>query len=119
MYVDSFILAVPEDKKAEYRRVAEIFLDVAKDYGVVQAFENWEADVPDGDVTDYRKAVQAQPGEKVVQSWMIWPDKAAREAAHEKMYDDPRFSEMGEMPFDGKRMVIGSFEPLVTYPPGG
>ena len=30
------------------------------------------------------------------------------------MMADPRMKEFGEMPFDGKRMVIGGFEPIFT-----
>ena len=35
----------------------------------------------------------------------------ARDAANEKFMSDPRMAEMGkDMPFDGKRMIIGGFE---------
>ena len=78
-------------------------------------FENWELDVPDGKLTDYRKAVQARPGEKIVLSWVIWPDREAGAKAHKEMYADPRMAGLGEMPFDGKRMIMGGFEPIVAY----
>jgi uncharacterized protein YbaA (DUF1428 family) len=29
------------------------------------------------------------------------------------MMEDPRMEEFGEMPFDGKRMIYGGFEPVV------
>jgi len=29
------------------------------------------------------------------------------------MMSDPRMAEIGEMPFDGKRMIFGGFEPMV------
>ncbi|MGE5952390.1 MAG: DUF1428 family protein, partial [Qipengyuania vulgaris] len=45
--------------------------------------------------------------------WVTWPDKATAEAAEKKMMQDPRMEEFGDMPFDGKRMVYGSFEPIV------
>jgi uncharacterized protein YbaA (DUF1428 family) len=36
-----------------------------------------------------------------------------RDAANEKMRNDPRMKAMGEsMPFDGKRMVFGGFVPI-------
>ena len=44
----------------------------------------------------------------------MWPDKATCDAAHDKMMSDERMKNMGEMPFDGKRMVFGGFEPLVV-----
>lgn len=112
MYIQGFIVPVPADKKEEYRAVAQKFADLMKPHGLVEVVEAWEADVPDGKLTDFRRAVNLAEGEKVVFSWVIWPDKATCDAAHAQMIDMP----MGdEMPFDGKRMVWGGFEPLVVY----
>lgn len=115
MYVDAFIMAVPEINKAAYIEIANAFGDIMKDFGVLEISENWESEVPDGELTDFRKAVNAKPGEKIVVSWMIWPDKATSTNANEKMMSDPRLEAMGEMPFDGKRMVLGGFEPIIQY----
>lgn len=115
MYIQGFIIPVPEGKKDDYKRVAEGFWPIAKDFGAISQVEAWEADVADGQHTDFRRAVDLQPGEKVVFSWVTWPDKATADAAHEKMMSDPRMEAMGQdMPFDGKRMVYGGFDPLVT-----
>jgi len=115
MYINGFIVPVPEDKKQAYKEVAEKFWEIAKDMGALSQIEAWEADVKDGQQTDFRRAVNLQPGEKVVFSWMTWKDRATAEAAHEKMMADPRMKEFeAQMPFDGKRMVFGGFEPLVV-----
>lgn len=115
MYVNGYILAVPEDKKAEYTAAAKIFADVAKDYGVVEIFENWEVDVPDGEHTDYRRAVKAEPGEMIVFSWVVWPDRETGDKAHKGMWEDPRMKQVAELPIDGKRMIMGGFEPVLSY----
>lgn len=115
MYVNTYILGVPEDKKAEYVRIAERCAEVAKDHGAIEVFENWELDVPDGEQTDYRRAIDAKPGEKIVLSWIVWPDRKTGAIAHKKMFEDPRMAELGDMPFDSKRMILGGFEPIVTY----
>jgi len=115
MYVNTYLLGVPEDKKDEYVRIAHIFADVAKDFGALEIFENWELEVPDGEQTDYRKAVKAEPGEKIVMSWVVWPDRETGAKAHKDMIADPRMAEIGEMPFDCKRMILGGFEPILTY----
>lgn len=115
MHINGFIVPVPADKKAEYQDVAEKFWEVAKDYGALEQVEAWEADVPDGKLTDFRRSVNLKDGEKVVFSWMVWPDKAAADASHDKIMADPRMKDFGaEMPFDGKRMVFGGFDPLVV-----
>lgn len=115
MYVNGYVLAVPEDKKDAYIASAEVFAEVAKDFGALEIFENWELEVPDGEVTDYRKAVQAEPNEKIVLSWVVWPDREAGRVAHRGMWTDPRMERVGEQPFDGRRMIMGGFEPLLTY----
>lgn len=108
-YVDGFIAAVPTANRAAYiehsRRVDPLF----KEYGALSCVENWGADVPKGQVTDFYRAVQAKDDETIVFSWVVWPDKATRDAAWEKMMKDERMANM-QMPFDGKRMVFGAFE---------
>jgi uncharacterized protein YbaA (DUF1428 family) len=116
MYIQGFIVPVPADKQDAYREVAEKFWPIARDNGAIEHVEAWESDVADGKHTDFRKAVALEDGEKVVFSWVIWPDKATADASNEKMMSDPRMKEMmdpGSMPFDGKRMVYGGFEPIV------
>lgn len=115
MYIQGFLVPVPADKKADYQRIAEMFWDIVKDYGALSHVEAWEADVKDGEVTDFRRAVNLAPGEKVVFSWVTWKDRAAAQAGDEKMKSDPRMKQFGDdMPFDAKRMVYGGFEPLVV-----
>lgn len=115
MYIQGFVIPVPEDKKAEYQAIAEQFWEIARDYGATSVVESWEANVPDGTQTDFRRAVNLQPGEKVVFSWVIWKDRQAAESSHEAMMQDERMKQFsGPMPFDGKRMIYGGFEPLVA-----
>ena len=115
MYINTYIIAVPEARKVEYLKIASVFAEVARDYGAIEIRENWEQEIPDGDNTDYRKAVKAEPGEKIVSSWVIWPDREAAAKAHKGMYEDPRLMDMGDMPFDGTRMILGGFEPLLAW----
>lgn len=109
-YVEGFVLAVPADKKDVYLKHATDAAPLFKEFGVVRMVETWGDDVPDGKVTDFKRAVKATPEEAVVFSWFEYPDKAAREAANTKMMSDPRMKDMGaSMPFDGKRMIMAGF----------
>jgi uncharacterized protein YbaA (DUF1428 family) len=113
-YVEGFILAVPAENKDEYRRHAAGAVPLFEEFGATRLVEAWEDDVADGKVTDFRRAVHAKEGEKVVFSWFEYPDKTARDAANAKMRSDPRMEEMGaSMPFDGQRMIYAGFAPFV------
>ena len=113
-YFEGFVVPVPEANKDAYRKSAADAAPIFKDLGVSRHFEAWDSDVPEGKVTDFRKAVDAKPDEKVVFSWFEYPDKAARDATNEKMRSDERMKELGaNMPFDGKRMIMGGFEAIV------
>ncbi|AKH42065.1 uncharacterized protein YbaA (DUF1428 family) [Altererythrobacter atlanticus] len=114
MYVNGFIVAVPEENKQAYKQVAESFWEIVKDYGAKSQVECWEVDVPDGKTTDFRRAVKAKDGEKIVFAWVLWDDKETADASHEKVMADERMKNFDkDMPFDGVRMVYGGFEPLV------
>ena len=112
-YVEGFVLAVPEANKEAYRAHAEAAVAMFREYGATRFVECWGNDVPHGTVTDFYGAVKAEPGEAVVFSWIEYPSKAVRDAANARLMEDPRMAELGAMPFDGKRMVMGGFEILL------
>src|SRR3712207_5626471 len=109
-YVEGFIVAVPKANRDVYRKHAAEAAPLFHEFGVTRHVEAWASDVPDGKVTDFRKAVQATEDEDVVFSWFEYPDRATRQAVAEKMMSDPRMEQMAQgMPFDGKRMIFGGF----------
>jgi uncharacterized protein YbaA (DUF1428 family) len=112
MYITTLVIPVPEEKKEAYRRWAENSAAFFKEYGCLEVVESWEDFIPDGKTTDFRKAVAARPGEKIVLSWQIWSDKESFEAAEHRMHDDPRMEPVGEIPFDASRLILGCFAPI-------
>ena len=112
-YVDGYVLAVPTAKADTYRAFAEKYAPMFKEYGAAHVVECWGDDVPHGETTDFYRAVQARDDETVVFSWVIWPDKATRDDGMARAMEDPRFSEDVEMPFDGRRMIMGGFRTIV------
>ena len=113
-YVEGFILAVPADRREEYRKHAEQAAVIFREFGATRVVEAWGDDVKEGKWTDFRRAVNAEKGEEVVLSWMEVPSRAVRDSVYEKMMSDPRMEEMGKsMPFDGKRMIFGGFEVII------
>ncbi|MET4635650.1 DUF1428 domain-containing protein [Kaistia defluvii] len=113
-YIEGFVVAVPAANKEAYRKHAADAAAFVKEHGVTRMVETWGDDVPDGKVTDFKGAVQAQPDEVIVFSWFEYPDRATRDACNKKMMSDPRMEAMGSsMPFDAKRMIFGGFEALL------
>jgi uncharacterized protein YbaA (DUF1428 family) len=121
-YIDGFVIAVPTVNKQKFIEHAKLGDSVFIDLGATRVIECWGDDVRDGQVTDFRRAVQAKDEETVVFSWIEWPDKQTRDTAFAKMTDwmnnperaDPRMNpEKNPMPFDGKRLIYGGFAPLV------
>ena len=113
-YFEGFIVPVPEANRDAYLTHARDFAPMFTQVGVTRVLENRASDVPEGKLTDFRKAVDARPAEKIVFSWFEYPNRQARDAANAKMMSDPRMAEMGkDMPFDGKRMIMGGFDAIV------
>ena len=114
MYIAGFVIPVPAEKMEAYRKWAENGSKLFKEYGCLEIVESWEDNVPDGKQTDFRRAVNAKDGEKIVFTWQVWPDKAMLDSAEARMHQDKRFEISGEIPFDAKRLIYGGFAPIHT-----
>lgn len=116
-YIDGFVIAVPTDRKQAFIDHARHFDTLFLELGAIRVVECRGDNVPDGKLTDFRRAVQATADETVAFSWVEWPDKATRDAAMKKMVEDPRMDPATPgnppMPFDGRRMIFGGFAPVV------
>ncbi len=104
--------AVPAVNRDAYLAHARQALPLFKAFGATRMVECWGDDVPDGKVTDFKRAVKAKADEVVLFSWIEWPSKEARDAGMKKMMADPRMQDM-KMPFDGQRMIFGGFQPIL------
>ena len=114
-YVDGFLLPLPKGKEDEYRKVAEMFARKISEQGAIGSVEGLGDGLEHGHTTDFFRAVKADDSENVVFSFVIWPDKATRDAGWEKIMADPEMQPGAmEMPFDGKRMFWGGFNPIVN-----
>ena len=114
-YVDGFVCAVPTANRAAYLEHARAAARVFKEHGAQSVVECWGNDVPEGKLTSFPLAVQRQPDETVVFSWVTWPDRAARDRGMKLFMEDPRLQDsMKNMPFDGQRMIFGGFQMIVS-----
>jgi uncharacterized protein YbaA (DUF1428 family) len=113
-YVDGYVMAVPTNNRDAFIKHAKEAAAVFKEHGALRVVECWGDDVPDGKVTSFPMAVKKMPDETVVFSWILWPSRQARDEGMRRAMDDPRLQpDKTKMPFDGRRMIFGGFEPIV------
>lgn len=114
-YVDAFVAAVPTANEGAYLEHAAATGPLFKEYGALAVMELWGDDVPRGETTDLYRAVACNDDEGLVLSWVVWPDKATRDAGWAQLMQDPRMShEAAPMPFDGSRLIHGGFRVLMA-----
>ena len=114
-YVDGFILPLPNGKEEEYRTQAQKFAAKASEQGAIGTIEALGDGLEHGHTTDFYRAVQATDDENVVFSFIVWPSKDVRDKGWQQIMADPEMQPGAQpMPFDGKRMFWGGFNPIVN-----
>ncbi len=112
-YFDGFVIPVRPGKRDANREMAAQAVPLFMEYSAQRIVECFGDGVPDGKVTDMKRAVAAKEGEGVVVSWIVWVFKAVRDAANATTMEDPRMQMLDDMPFDATRMIMGGFEVLL------
>jgi uncharacterized protein YbaA (DUF1428 family) len=113
-YVEGFLTPVPTANKEAYRQHAQSAVKLFEGLGATRFVEAWGDDVPDGKLNDLKQSVNLKDDETVLFSWLEYPDRATRDAAGEKLMNDPAATEMmKDCPFDATRMVYAGFEKIV------
>ena len=113
-YVDGFLLAVPKARLDEYKDMARKASQVWMEHGALSYVEATGDDVPYGELTSFPRAVQAKDDEIVIFAWVTYTSRAERDRINKLVMADERLKgDMDKMPFDGKRMIFGGFEPVV------
>ena len=113
-YVDGFVIPVPKARLDDYKAQATLCAQVWKEYGALASVECIGDDVPYGTLTSFPRAVQAKEDEIIVFSWIVYENRASRDAVMEKIMADPRMQAMMEsQAFEGKRMIFGGFTPFL------
>ena len=117
MYVDGFVLAVPTKKLNEYKKISTKAGEVWMDHGALEYRECFGDDMQSQMGVSFPKLVITKRDETVVFSWIVYKNKAQRDAVNKKVMADPRIAETmndpKKMPFDVQRMTYGGFEMAV------
>jgi uncharacterized protein YbaA (DUF1428 family) len=112
-YVDGYVIPVPTDKRELYLQTAQATAIIFKEHGALSVVECWGDDVPEGKTTSFPLAVKCQPDETVVFSWITWRSRSARDEGMKKFMADPRLEPI-EMHFDGRRVILGGFQMMLS-----
>ena len=118
MYVDGFVLPVPEKNLKAYRAIAQKAGKIWREHGALQYVEAVGDDLDNKWGVSFPKLIKVKTGEKPLFSFIVYKSRADRDKVNKKVMADPRMQKMmkkGEpMPFEIKRMAYGGFKYLVT-----
>jgi uncharacterized protein YbaA (DUF1428 family) len=115
VYVDGFVIPVPKEKLAAYRRIARKYGAVWIKHGALEVHECAADDVKPGRLTSFPQAVKLKPDELVIFSWIVFKSRRHRDAVNKRVMADPLMAGLTpkDMPFDLKRMFSGGFKEIV------
>jgi len=118
MYVDGFVLPVPEKNLKAYRAIAQKAGKIWREHGALQYVEAVGDDLDNNWGVTFPKLINVKPGEKPLFSFIVYKSRADRDKVNAKVMADERLKKMmskGEpMPFEVKRMAYGGFKFLVN-----
>jgi uncharacterized protein YbaA (DUF1428 family) len=115
-YVDGFVLTVPKNKTAAYRKLAKEAAKVWKRYGALGYKECIIDDAKPKWVTlTFPKMIKAKRGEAVWFSYIEFKSRTHRDQVNAKVmaYFDKKYTDKEKnqtMPFDMKRMAYAGFK---------
>ena len=116
-YVDVMVLPVKSTNLKAYKKMLRESAKAWKRAGALSYHEMLEDDVKPGKVTSFPQSVKLTKGEKVACAYIVFKNKAGRNAAWKKIMKDPFIMGFNPktVPFDMKRMFFGGFKTLVQF----
>lgn len=118
-YVDGFVLVVPKNKVAEYKKMAKEGAEVWKKSGALDYFECMGEDLKSKSMAgpkplSFTKMTKAKPNETVWFSFVTFKSKKHRDEVNavvmKAMEEKYGKNQDMVMPFDIKRMAYGGFQ---------
>lgn len=116
-YVDGFVLCIPKNKVAAYKKMATEGKKTWMKFGAIDYKECMADDVAPSHVTfTFPKMAKAKEDEVVFFSFIVFKSRKHRDSVNKKVmaYFDKKYADKPQdMPFDMKRMSYGGFKTIV------
>ena len=121
-YVDGFVLVVPKDKEADYKKMAEDGRDMWMKHGALEYFECRGDDLKQQEMGEeksraFAEMAGAKSDENVWFSFIVFKSKEHRDEVNKKVMEEMSESYKDQSDFtmstDMKKMAYGGFEVAV------
>jgi uncharacterized protein YbaA (DUF1428 family) len=121
-YVDGFVLVVPKDKEADYKKMAEEGRDAWMKHGALEYFECRGDDLKQQEMGEeksraFAEMAGAKSDENVWFSFIVFNSRQHRDEVNKKVMDEmnEKYKDQSDftMPTDMKKMAYGGFEVLI------
>ena len=112
-YLSIMLAPVKQADKDAYLDHARDMWPIFQKHGALSLVEQWGVDLPEGQITDFPKSVKLEADESLALGWITWPDRDTHDRAWQALENDPDMA-MRDLPFDGRRMVFGGFETILS-----
>ena len=120
-YVDGFLLVVPKNKIAQYKKMAALGKKIWMKHGALDYKECVGDDLnPKGQgmkVRSFSEAAKAKRNETVWFSFIVFKSRKHRDQVNAKVMKDPAMNDpnwdIKDMPMDMKRFSYGGFKVVV------
>lgn len=120
-YVDGFVIPVKKENLEAYRKMAEKGAQVWMDHGALDYKECVLDDSNESEwCTTFEKATSSKEDETIIFSYILYKDRAHRDAVNAKVMADERLKDActpETTPFDFKRVAYGGFKSIVEAKP--
>lgn len=117
-YVDGFVIAIPKNKTAEYKKIASEASKVWKRFGALDYKECIiDDEKPEYVTLTFPKLVKTKPGEAVWFSFIVFKSRQHRDQVNKKVmaYFEKKYGQnQMQMPFDMKRFSYAGFKVEVS-----
>lgn len=124
-YVDGYVIPIKKSKVKDYKKMAALGCKIWKEYGALDYYECIGDDLASKWGSTFTKMCKLKPDETTVFAFIVYKSKADRNRINKAVMKDPRMhpgsdstdkkkrKKAFEMPFDGKRFVMGGFKTMV------